>query len=213
MVRRPPGPDPPQGRRIPPGGPWTSAPGGGNTAVLRELGWQVAALEYSPAAAALCAARGSPRRPRRRPPLPFPDEHFDLVMSTDLWEHIEDHRTVAREALRVLRPGGVLLLAVPSGMDLWSGHDVALGHVRRYEREQLVDLVTGAGLDLVDVVVERAAAAGGPGPPPPPGQVRERDGAGEPGAQHRPAGGCRPGTVLPVRRLPGVSLVLRALKP
>lgn len=139
-------------RHIPPGRALDVGAGsGGNTAVLRKLGWQVAALEYSPAAAALCAGRGIPtvRADARR--LPFPDEHFDLVMSTDLWEHVEDHRTVAQEALRVLRPGGVLLLAVPSGMDLWSGHDVALGHVRRYERQELVDLVTDAGFRLVDV--------------------------------------------------------------
>ena len=37
-------------------------------------------------------------------------------------------------------------------MDLWSGHDVALGHVRRYEHDQLVDLVTRAGFEVVDTM-------------------------------------------------------------
>ena len=83
--------------------------------------------------------------------LPFPDESFDLVMSTDMWEHIEEDDLVAAEAARVLRPGGRLLVAVPAGMDLWSGHDVALGHVRRYDREGLTSLVRSVGLDVVAV--------------------------------------------------------------
>jgi SAM-dependent methyltransferase len=187
---------------------------GGNTAVLRDLGWDVAALEYSPAAAELCAGRGIPtvRADARR--LPFPDEHFDLVMSTDLWEHVDDDKTVAAEAFRVLRPGGALLLAVPSGMDLWSGHDVALGHVRRYERQELVDLVTGAGFQLVDVggwnVLLRPVAR----------MRRRRRVTSESEMEHvnpvvnaglRVAVGLE--SVLPVERFRGVSLVLQALKP
>lgn len=187
---------------------------GGNTAVLRELGWQVAALEYSPAAAVLCAGRGiaTVRADARR--LPFPDEHFDLVMSTDLWEHVDDDRTVAEEAFRVLRPGGALLLAVPSGMDLWSGHDVALGHMRRYERQELVDLVTGAGFRLVDVgswnVLLRPVA-----------RLRRR-GRTTAESEMEPVhpvlnAGLRAAvaveSALPVERFRGVSLVLRAVKP
>ena len=123
----------------------------GNTAVLRDLGWRVTGLEYSPAAAVLARSRGLPivRGDARR--LPFPDQSFDLVMSTDMWEHIDEDDQVAAEAARVLRPGGRLLVAVPAGMDLWSGHDVALGHVRRYERDDLVALVESVGLEVVSV--------------------------------------------------------------
>ena len=76
----------------------------GNTAVLRDAGWQVTGLEYSPAAAALARSRNLPivRGDARR--LPFPDATFDLVMSTDMWEHIEEDDQVASEAARVLRP-------------------------------------------------------------------------------------------------------------
>ena len=83
------------------------------------------------------AARGIPtvRGDARR--LPFADASVDLVLSTDLWEHVDEDDEVAAEAFRVLRPGGRLLVAVPAGAVLWSGHDVALGHVRRYERDTL----------------------------------------------------------------------------
>ena len=73
-----------------------------------------------------------------------PTQSVDLVMSTDVWEHVEDD-----EPWRA-RPSGCCGRAAgcwspcPPGMELWSGHDVALGHVRRYERAELVDLVESA---------------------------------------------------------------------
>ena len=77
--------------------------GGGNTAVLRDLGWQVTGLEYSPVAAPLAARRGLPIVRGDARLLPFPDQSMDLVMSTDIWEHIEDDEAVANETARVLQ--------------------------------------------------------------------------------------------------------------
>ena len=90
---------------------------GGNTAVLRDLGWSAVGLDYSPASVEAARARGLTlvRGDARR--LPFPDATFDLVLSTDAWEHVDDHEAVAAEAHRVLSPGGTLFVAVPAGMD------------------------------------------------------------------------------------------------
>jgi SAM-dependent methyltransferase len=119
---------------------------GGNTEVLRRLGWSVVGVDSSPVSVEVAAGRGLPvvRADARR--LPVADGAVDLVLSTDAWEHVVEDEQVAAETARVLRPGGHALVAVPAGNDLWSGHDVALGHVRRYERGQLVELVEGAGL-------------------------------------------------------------------
>ena len=125
---------------------------GGNAGVLRDLGWDMTALERSPTAAELAAARGLPVVRGDARQLPFADESFDLVMSTDMWEHIDDDKAVAQESFRVCRPGGRLLVAVPSGMDLWSGHDVALGHVRRYEKAGLLDLIESVGFRVHDTM-------------------------------------------------------------
>lgn len=124
---------------------------GGNTAVLRDLGWAVTGLDFSPASVEAARTRGLPlvRGDARR--LPFPDQAFDLVLSTDAWEHVDDHEAVAEQARRVLRPDGTLFVAVPAGMDLWSDHDVALGHHRRYERSELVTLVERHGFDVEEV--------------------------------------------------------------
>jgi len=188
--------------------------GGGNAGVLRDLGWQVNGLEYSPAAAALAASRGLPvvRADARR--IPFRDASMDLVMSTDMWEHIDDDEAVAHESFRLLRPGGRLLVAVPCSMKLWSGHDVALGHVRRYEREGLTDLVARAGFEVDDVrswnVLLRPVV-----------RARRRNKSTSE-SEMEPVhpvlnAGLRAAVVtervLPLHRLPGVSLVLRATKP
>ncbi|MBS45751.1 MAG: SAM-dependent methyltransferase [Nocardioides sp.] len=187
--------------------------GGGNTQVLRDLGWDVTGLEYSPAAAALATSRdlrvvrGDARR------LPVADASMDLVMSTDMWEHIDDDEAVARETVRVLRPGGRVLVAVPCSMSLWSGHDVALGHVRRYERDELVGLMERVGLHVVDVrswnVLLRPVV-----------RARRRHNTSESEMEEvHPVlnAGLRAAValerVLPLHPLPGVSLVVRAVKP
>lgn len=187
--------------------------GGGNTGVLRSLGWRVCGLEYSPAAAGLAASRGLPvmRGDARR--LPVRDASVDLVMSTDMWEHIDDDEAVARETMRVLKPGGRVLIAVPCSMALWSGHDVALGHVRRYERAELTALMERVGLEVVDVrswnVLLRPVV-----------KARRRTNTSESEMEEvHPVlnAGLRAAVaaerVLPLHRLPGVSLVVRAVKP
>lgn len=186
--------------------------GGGNTGVLRDLGWDVTGLEYSPVAAALAASRGLRVVRGDSRALPFADASLDLVMSTDMWEHVDDDRAVARETARVLRPGGRALVAVPCSMKLWSGHDVALGHHRRYERAELVGLMEGAGLEVVDVMSWNVLLR-------PIARLRRRhnDSDSEMAEVHPVVNaGLRLAVAseryLPVGRLPGISLVARAVK-
>ena len=46
--------------------------------------------------------------------IPYPDESFDLVLSTCVWEHLESSDLVFAEAFRVLKPGGVFVGKTPS---------------------------------------------------------------------------------------------------
>lgn len=76
--------------------------------------------------------------------LPFSDNEFDGIITTDVMEHVPDDRAALRELARVLKPGGTLLLTVPAHPSMWTGHDVALGHVRRYTETGFRDLLAAA---------------------------------------------------------------------
>jgi SAM-dependent methyltransferase len=80
--------------------------------------------------------------------LPFKSNRFGLVIAADLLEHCDDDSTVLAELFRVLGPGGSLLASVPAFEALWSSHDVALHHKRRYVRRDLVDKARAAGFTV-----------------------------------------------------------------
>jgi SAM-dependent methyltransferase len=77
--------------------------------------------------------------------LPFGAGSFDVVLALDAFEHFEDDVAAMRETLRVLRPGGLLVCTVPAFMALWSPHDEAYHHHRRYRRPLLVERLGAAG--------------------------------------------------------------------
>jgi len=76
--------------------------------------------------------------------LPFPEGSFDGVLLLDVLEHADDAAALA-EARRVVRPGGWVLLSVPAFPWLWSFRDVDAGHLRRYSRRGLEDVVCRSG--------------------------------------------------------------------
>lgn len=66
-------------------------------------------------------------------PIPFQcDRMYDVIVATDVLEHIEDDRAAAKWIADHLRPGGYFLSTVPAFQFLFSEHDVALHHYRRY---------------------------------------------------------------------------------
>lgn len=185
------------------------AAGGGNTRVLKAHGWRPLAVEYGVEGAQVAAGRGLPvvRADARR--LPLGTGTADLVVAFDLLEHLHEDTVAAGEFHRILRPGGVLLIAVPCDMALWSAHDVAVDHVRRYSRAGLRSVVAGAGFMVEDVwswnVLLRPVAA-----------WRRRRSNGSDLSDLSPVvNGALTAVItaeryLPVRSLPGVSLMLRA---
>lgn len=80
--------------------------------------------------------------------LPFADRSFDAVLALDVLEHLDDDQLAAREIARVLSPGGVAVVAVPAVRWLWSEHDVALEHRRRYHLGELETVLEQAGLEV-----------------------------------------------------------------
>jgi SAM-dependent methyltransferase len=188
------------------------AAGGGNTRVLQAHGWRALALEYSDSVADIAKARGISAIRADARDLPLKSETCELVTAFDILEHIEEDYLATAEIFRVLKPGGTALIAVPCDMALWSAHDDEVGHVRRYTRPELINVVQKAGLAVDAVwswnVLMRPVVA-----------MRRKKLTGSDLDEVPPLVNAALTAIikteryLPVKSLPGVSLFLRARRP
>ena len=80
--------------------------------------------------------------------LPLRDNCADIVTMLDVLEHLSDDGTALREVRRILKPGGALILSVPAYQHLWSAHDEALHHFRRYEKSSLNRVLNRTGFQV-----------------------------------------------------------------
>ena len=78
-------------------------------------------------------------------PAPLIEYSFDTVICLNVLEHIADDLAALQNIHRVLIPGGVLILLVPAIPVLYGTLDAAIGHRRRYRREELVSKAMAAG--------------------------------------------------------------------
>lgn len=127
------------------------AAGGGNTRVLRDLGFFAIPVEYELEGAVVARERGLAVACADARALPFENGSADLVVAFDVLEHIEEDHLALCEIRRILRPGGLLFVAVPADMRLWSDHDASVGHIRRYSAEQLAAVASDAGLRVTQI--------------------------------------------------------------
>lgn len=119
---------------------------GGTIKALRGLA-RFAGLDMSPTAARFAARRtGEPVLCGVATDLPVRDASVDAVLALDVFEHILDDGKAAAEVRRVLKPGGALVATVPCHPALFSEHDRALHHVRRYTRDGFLALLRAHGL-------------------------------------------------------------------
>lgn len=114
------------------------------------LGAMVAAGEISPESSP-GVLRGDATR------LPFPDATFDVVITSEVLEHITDDTAAIAEMVRVLRPGGRFAASVPAEFperinwrlsDAYHAPIAVGGHVRIYTSVELRAKLRAAGLDL-----------------------------------------------------------------
>ena len=80
-----------------------------------------------------------------------PSRTYDLVLMLDVLEHIEADRLALQSARALTRPGGVVLLTVPALPELWSRHDEANAHYRRYRPDGLREVLHEAGFEAESV--------------------------------------------------------------
>lgn len=70
---------------------------------------------------------------------------FDLLFSLEVIEHVADDVRALREWRQYLKPGGTMILSTPAHPNRWNAADEWAGHVRRYERVELLHKIVSAG--------------------------------------------------------------------
>ena len=79
------------------------------------------------------------------------DERFDVICAFEVIEHIDDDVGAVGAWVEHLAVGGDLLLSVPAHAERFAAADRLAGHFRRYSRQQLAELVTTVGLEVVTI--------------------------------------------------------------
>lgn len=79
--------------------------------------------------------------------IPF-SQKFDLVCAFDVIEHIDNDADSLKSLYEALKPGGYALFTVPAYMFMWSSHDVANHHFRRYTRGTFRAVLEGSGFEV-----------------------------------------------------------------
>ncbi len=109
---------------------------------LSNEGYEVTSVDGSDLALEYCKKRGLTNLVLADAcKLPFPENSFDSIVALDILEHLNDEKGAIQEWIRVLKPGGVMLIFVPALPALWSPQDIKLQHQRRYTKKTLVKIL------------------------------------------------------------------------
>ena len=83
--------------------------------------------------------------------IPYVDGTFDLIIATDIIEHIDDDKAALHEIRRLLKADGTAILTVPAFMSLWGTQDNISHHKRRYRKSELTEKLKETGFQIKDV--------------------------------------------------------------
>ncbi len=126
---------------------------GGMMMMLTEFG-RVEGLDVSAEGLAFCRDRVGPQVELHQGSLPagIPEgRRYGLVTAFDVLEHLDDPVGALRAIAAALEPGGTFVCTVPAHPSLWSRHDVANHHARRYTRPLLEQHLVAGGLTPTQV--------------------------------------------------------------
>jgi SAM-dependent methyltransferase len=129
---------------------------GYGTALLAASATRILGVDYD----ALAVAHAAAAYPQARfvrgnlAALPVPSESVDVVATLQVIEHVWNHPEFVRECLRVLRPGGLLLVTTPNRLTFSPGLDEPVNpfHTKEFTADELVELLTRCGFDIESVL-------------------------------------------------------------
>jgi len=78
----------------------------------------------------------------------FRDQQFDIVIASDILEHIQNESSALSEWHRILKTDGTLIVFVPAFQFLWNQHDEVNFHQRRFTRSDLIEILQENGFSI-----------------------------------------------------------------
>lgn len=121
---------------------------GANLAAFSEYGKSFG-IDMATSAIKFCRSRGLTNLVISKvESLAYLSESFSIITALDVLEHIDDDIAAMKELYRVCKVGGTLLVTVPAYGFLWSEHDEALHHRRRYAAYELRNKLSLAGFNV-----------------------------------------------------------------
>src|SRR3990167_8814686 len=126
---------------------------GTNLRMLRELGFRnIKGLDLHDAAIQWCAEKKLGHVHKGDIcNMPFPSNVFELILATDIIEHVDNDTTALTEIERVMKRGGRAIITVPAFQSLWGLQDIVSHHKRRYRKSDLICKLKTSGLVMDEV--------------------------------------------------------------
>lgn len=72
--------------------------------------------------------------------LKFPKNFFDVIIMSDIIEHVDNDKKAIENCYNILKNKGILIITVPAHKYLWNNDDIRLKHKRRYEKGRLMKI-------------------------------------------------------------------------
>jgi SAM-dependent methyltransferase len=134
--------------------------GGAVSKVLLDMNMKGTAIDYSTEALKIAREELKDYAALGRIAIVEGDATKDVAVSKDhdcgisymVMEHVEDDVGFARQCAQLVRDGGHFVFAVPGRRDKWTVEDETVGHLRRYDRDDLKAVLEKAGLQDVKVI-------------------------------------------------------------
>lgn len=84
--------------------------------------------------------------------LDFKEKRYDVIIAMEVLEHIRNDKSFLKRIKLLSKKNTLVVISVPAHMSLWSKHDIAVGHIRRYEKCDLIRIKKILGFSKYRIV-------------------------------------------------------------
>jgi SAM-dependent methyltransferase len=123
---------------------------GSQLSLLQGFG-KVEGLDIEPEAIALARQNGFDAKVFDLEKDNFPNNNYRAIVAFDVLEHLQDDTATLKKISAALAPDGYFFFTVPANRWLFSPHDQAMGHYRRYSQKEIKAKITAAGLQVEEI--------------------------------------------------------------